>query len=119
MKKVLDKNYAQDQELENYLKADSSNKVVLTDYFGMEMYNGSNAVKNVCKSLQIISRYPDQAIVLKYTSPATKVGDVSNNPQECLEDKNQTREFSRFCYGVRMAEQGDIYLLDQIVRYGE
>src|SRR5215216_3126704 len=118
MKKVIDKNYAQDPGLEEYLRADANNKVVLTDYFSMEMYNG-NAIKNVYKSHQILSRYPQQVICLKCTSPATKIGNISNDPQECLEDREQTREFSRFCYGVHLAAQGDRDLAAQILRYGE
>ena len=118
MKKVIDANYFQDPALENYLRADVSNKVVFTDYAGMEMYKG-NAIKNVYNSIQIVSRYPKQVIILKHTSPAVKIGGISNDPQECLEDPIQTREFSRFCYGVRLAAQGNKDLASQILRYGK
>ena len=85
MKKVIDANYFQDPALENYLRADVSNKVIFTDYAGMEMLKG-NAIRNVYKSIQIVSRYPEQVIILKHTSPAVKIGGISNDPQECFED---------------------------------
>jgi hypothetical protein len=118
MRKVIDKNYAQDPGLEEYLRADINNKVVITDYFCMECCNGINPIKNASRSVEILSRYPKQVIILKYTSPATKIGGILLDPQVCLEDPEQTREFARFCYDVRMAAQGEEYLAAQILRYG-
>ena len=57
MKKVIDANYFQDPALEEYLRADVGNKVVITDYASMEMYKG-NAIKNVYNSIRIVSLIP-------------------------------------------------------------
>ena len=75
MKKVIDANYFQDPALEEYLRADVGNKVVITDYASMERYKG-NAIKNVYNSIRIVSRYPEQVIILKYTSSATRIGGI-------------------------------------------
>src|SRR5712691_2406552 len=105
MKMVIHANYFQDPALEEYFRADRNNKVVFTDYACMEAYKG-NAIKSIYKSLQIVSRYPDQVIVLKSTSPTVRVGDESQDAQQDLEDPSQTRDFAGFCDQVRQAVQG-------------
>jgi hypothetical protein len=84
MKMVIDANYLQDPSLEEYFRADRNNKVVFTDYACMEAYKG-DAIRNIYKSLQIVSRYPDQVIVLKPTSPTVRVGDESQDAQRYLD----------------------------------
>jgi len=66
VKKVVDANLLRHPSLEEYLREDSGNYVVFTDYACMECYKG-NAISNIQRSLQIVSKYPEQVIVLKGT----------------------------------------------------
>lgn len=72
MKKVIDANYFQDPALTDYLRSDKRNFVVFPDYACMEAYKGS-AIKNISKSIEIVSQFPDQVIVLKGTRDIVKL----------------------------------------------
>ncbi len=66
MKKVVDANFLRDPALSVYIEGDPGNQVVFTDYACMECYKG-NAIENIRRSLDIVSKYPGQVIVLKGT----------------------------------------------------
>jgi hypothetical protein len=117
MKKVIDANFFQDSALKDYLKADKGNMVVFSDYACMEAYKG-NAIKNISKSIEIVSKFPDQVIVLKGTRDIVRVS-LSPNGFEKFEDLIQTVEFNKFCIGVKRAIQGDSALTSQILRKGQ
>jgi hypothetical protein len=117
VKKVIDANFFQDLALADYLRSDKSNLVVFPDYACMEAFKG-NAIKNISKSVEIVSQFPDQVIVLKGTRDIVKLS-LSPDGFQKFEDPVQTREFSKFCLGVRRAVQGDSELARQILRNGE
>jgi hypothetical protein len=117
MKKVIDVNFLQDPALADYLISDKSNLVVFPDYACMETYKG-NAIKNISKSIEIVSQFPDQVIVLKGTRDIAKLS-LSPDGFQKFEDPIQTGEFRNFCLGVRRAVQGDHALAKQILRNGQ
>lgn len=117
MKKIIDANFFRDTALVNYLKSNKENIVVFSDYACMEAYKG-NAIKNISKSIEIVSKFPDQVVILKSTRNVIKLT-LLDNRLELLEDADQTREFKIFCLGVERAVQGDVVLSNQILGNGK
>ncbi|MBU4343976.1 MAG: hypothetical protein L6247_00880 [Desulfobacteraceae bacterium] len=117
MKKIIDANYFQDPALTDYLRSDKRNFVVFSDYACMEAYKG-NAIKNISKSIEIVSQFPDQVIVLKGTRDIVKLSLLPDGLNK-FEDPIQTREFKIFCLGVSRAVQGDLALASQVLQKGQ
>ena len=119
MKKVIDVNYFQNPALEIYLRANKRNKVVLPEAACMESYKG-DALKNIYRSMQIISHYPNQVVVLRGSREIIRLQNTSGrSSRRILEDPDQTKGFRGFCAQVRRAVQGDLMLEAQIRKYGE
>lgn len=116
MKKIIDANFFRDSALADYLKSDIENKVVFCDYACMEAYKG-NAIDNISRSIEIVSQFSEQVVVLKSTRDVIKLT-LSDNYLELMEDPAQTNEFKIFCLGVERAIQGDVTLTNQILGNG-
>lgn len=83
----------------------------------MEAHKG-NAIKNISKSIEIVSEFPDQVIILKGTRDIVKLSLSPDGFQE-FEDTTQTGEFREFCLRVRHAVKGgDSELETQILQNG-
>ena len=63
-RQVIDSNFLQSPELDDYLAASVSNKIVLMDLQSMEMHKQS-ALTVARHSTAITSRYPAQVLVLR------------------------------------------------------
>ncbi|MFA5049347.1 MAG: hypothetical protein WC516_10050 [Patescibacteria group bacterium] len=117
MKKIIDANFFRDSILVDYLKSNKENMVVFCDYACMEAYKG-NAIENISRSIEIVSKFPDQVVVLKGTRDIIKLT-LSDNHLGLLEDLSQTREFKIFCLSVERAIHGDVTLANQILDNGK
>ena len=113
MKKIIDANFFSDSQLNTYLKSSKHNKVVFCDYASMEAYKG-NALKNIKKSIEIVSKYPNQVIVLKGTRDIVKLTLSCKNARKFI-DKKQTHDFKEFCNEVKLATQGNKTLEKRII----
>ena len=69
MRKVVDSNFLQSEKLEVYLSETTDNYAVLTDYVAMEAYKG-DTLKSIYPSMEILTKHPQQAMVLKGTQIA-------------------------------------------------
>lgn len=118
MKKVVDANFLRDSALSAYIEGDPRNQVVFTDYACMECYKG-NAIENIRRSLNIVSKYPDQVIVLKGTRDIIRLQSSGYPSLDDLVDYQQSAEFREFCHGVQAALDGDVTLMSQLLRLGE
>jgi len=116
MKKIIDPNFFRDPSLEAYLRADKENIVVFNDHACMEAYKG-NAIENIFRSIEIVSKFPDQVIVLKGTRGVVKLT-LSPGGFYRLEDSDQTKGFKTFCQNVQQAVNGDEALAAQIIKKG-
>ncbi len=114
MKKVVDINYLCRPELEDYLARSNDNRVVFTDFARMETCK-CNAVKNLVRSLGIVSRYPTRVILLKQTREIVRLTLGPSKVPECLIDVEQTIGFHDFCKQNRDAQKGDIFVTEQIL----
>src|SRR5713226_855407 len=118
MKKVIDASYFQDPSLEDYLRSNKRNKVVFTDHACMEAYKG-DAIKNLQSSLQIVSKYPRQVIVLKSTREIIALQNSSASGWRSMEDRSQTLEFRQFCAQLQRAIRGNSALAGHVLKLGE
>jgi hypothetical protein len=116
MKKIIDANYFQDAGLKQYLGSSKEHFVVFCDYACMEAYKG-NSLKSISKSIEIVSNFPNQVIVLKGTRDLVSLTLMSVNHAQ-LEDSGQTKGFRDFCFGVHLALSGNESLKAQIIEKG-
>jgi len=117
MRKVIDSNFMQRDELRSYLAASTGNYAVLTDYAAMEAYKG-DTLASIFHSMEIIADYPKQVIVLKATSIVCGLTGREAASQKCLIDESQTREFPEYCHHLIAAKRGDRLLQQQVLEHG-
>jgi len=114
MKKVVDINYLQKPELEDYLAKSRDNYVVLTDYASMEIFK-CNALKNLACKMKIVSQYPNQVIVLKGLREIISLTLIPSKLPQSLIDYKQTVGFSMFCENTKSACEGDKLLSREVL----
>jgi hypothetical protein len=118
MKKVIDANYLQDQRLAQWLSRSSKNYAVLTDFSAMEAYK-ENTLKSIFKSMEIVSKYPDQVLILKSTQIVCGLKGTRKGLQHRLIDEPQTKQFKTYCMYLRRAAEGDHALAEPVLRLGD
>jgi hypothetical protein len=99
MKKVIDAGALRSPKLKHFLAASPENSAVLTDYAAMEAFEGNGHV-NVRKSLEILSHFPRQVLVLKSTREITRLRPRSMGLQRRMIDEEQTRRFTSYCHAL-------------------
>lgn len=116
MKKIIDANFFQATALEYYLSSSGEHFVVLNEYASIEAYKG-NAIKSISKSMETVSRFPNQVIVLKGTRDVVRLT-LSSRDVRQLEDVDETKGFRSFCRAIRLGLLEDESLKDQIIAKG-
>jgi hypothetical protein len=97
VKKIVDAGALRSPELETFLSASGQHFAVITDYATVEMFYGDPQV-NLRRSLQIISKFSAQAIILKSNAQIWKlVPRNSAGLQRRLQDDRKTRNFPNYC----------------------
>ena len=115
MKKVIDVGALRSPKLETFLAAARTNVAVITDYAAMECFKGDGNV-NVRNSLSIVSRFPDQVLVLRPTSEIARLRPRSKGLHSRFVDERQNRGFRNYCkvvlsgHGDPRAVAFDIYV---------
>lgn len=117
MWKVVDSNYLQSDRLHKYLSKTTKNCVVLTDYAAMEAYKG-DTFASIYRSMEILSQYPKQVVVLKGTQTICGLRGRKAGLQRRLIDGRQTQGFRTYCKNLLAAERGDISLQRVILDHG-
>ena len=118
MRKVVDSNRLQSDELREYLSKSKTNVAVLTDYAAMEAYKG-NTLAKIYKSMSVLAEYPEQAIILKSTRIICGLNGRGSGLQKRLIDATQTKEFGKYCRHLTSAENGDKTLQHQLISLGD
>jgi len=103
---VADKNYLEHPSLELFLREDAGNKVLLHDFSAIESLAG-NPLKNLCRTLSIVSKFPDQVLILKNSRTLLAMGAIRPEFRFEMVDWPQTRSFGEYCEDVQKAEAGD------------
>ena len=117
MRKVIDANSLQSERLKKYLNKNTKNMAVLTDYAAMEAYKGST-LKSIFKSMQILTKYPDQVIILKGTQTVCDLNGKGKGLQKRLIDEKQTKEFEKYYLNLKVAEGGNSKFEKMLLNHG-
>ena len=117
MRKVVDSNFLQSEGLRRYLSKSDQNYVVLTDYAAMEAYKG-DTLRSIYRSMEVLSQYPKQVIVLKGTLAVCGLRGRRAGLQRRLIDERQTQEFGKYCRDLRAAQDGDSFFQKQVLAHG-
>lgn len=118
MRKIIDANCLQSQRLEKYLAKSQDNMAVLTDYAAMESYKGST-LKSIFKSMEVLSRYPNQVIILKGTQNVCALKAINKGLQKRFIDRHQTKGFGRYCKNLEKAKNGDKKVERSLLQHGK
>lgn len=93
MRKVIDSNALQSEELLLFLEQDKENIAVITEYIAIESYKSNNPPA----SFHILSKYPKQVKILKRTIDLCSTNIRGDKNQDQLIDEQQTKTFDLFC----------------------
>lgn len=118
MRKVVDSNFLRSPELRDYLADSRQNFALLTDYAAMEAYKGDTLL-SIQGSMEILSEFPSQVIVLKNTLVACGLHGRASGLQRRLIDESQTKGFSVYCRQLVAARTGCSALIRKLLEHGE
>ena len=114
---IVDSNYLQNDRLREYLSESETNFVVLTDYAAMEAYK-DNTLKSIFRSMEILSDFPAQVIVLKGTQKVCRLSGRSAGLTRRMICADQTHGFSEFCDRLKRAKAGHSGIEKQLLELG-
>jgi hypothetical protein len=117
MQKIIDSNFLRSEGLREYLSKSPHNYAVLTDYAAMEAYKGDILV-TIYNSTEILSRYPQQVIVLRPTLIVCGLSGRAAGLRRRMIDHGQTRGFQKYCQHLVAAERGNLDLREQLLQKG-
>ena len=118
MKKIVDVNYLRDNRLKEYLEEEKSNFILFTDYACMESFKGHSLI-NIKNSLEIVSEFSGQVLVLKNTEDVIKEDLSRSQHNNLFIDHYQTAGFHDFCHRVKEASEGNSYFIRQLMEKSE
>jgi hypothetical protein len=118
MRKVVDSNFLQSEELRAFLSDSVENKTVLADYAAMEAYKGDTLVA-IFQRMEILAAFPTQVIVLKGTQAICGLQPRDGSMlQDQLIDEDQTSGFPEYCRHLDAAKRGDRSIQAQLLDNG-
>lgn len=113
MRTVIDSSALQCAALRRFLARSRQNFAVLTDYAFMEAYK-DDTLDMLYRSMEILSNYPEQVIVLKGTQIVCGLKGRTAGLQRRMIDQRQTRAFAEFCRSLSAARQGNLSIQRQL-----
>jgi len=116
VQKVVDSNVLQCDALRKYLARSLQHFVILTDYAFMEAYKADTLDVLYC-SMEILSQYPKQVIVLKGTQAVCGLSGRGAGLQKRLIDQKQTLGFAKYSAHLIAAKRGDRHVQTQLLNY--
>jgi hypothetical protein len=117
MRKIVDSNFLQSSRLADYLGRSKTHFAVLTDYAAMEAYKG-NTLSSIHRSMEILSAYPSQVIILKNTLLVCGLRPRTSHLQRRMIDREQTAGFDQYCSHLKEAANGNKMIQDQLLAMG-
>lgn len=116
VRKVIDSNCLESEDLERFLAGSPKHIAVLTDYSAMEAYQ-QTAVGGLAKRMSLLCRYPRQVAVLKGTKAICGLSGRSAKLQDRMIDHAQTRGYGQWCNQLAAAAAGDLRFIRAIERH--
>jgi len=117
MRKIVDSNFLRSSRLADYLGRSKTHFAVLTDYAAMEAYKG-NTLSSIHRSMEILSAYPSQVIILKNTLLVCGLRPRTSHLQRRMIDSEQTAGFDQYCRHLKEAANGNKMIQDQLLAMG-
>lgn len=118
MRMVIDSNQLQSLNLRQYLFASPSNYAVITDYCSMEAYK-ENTLISIYKSMEILSEFPRQVIILKNTIEICGLSGKRSSLQKRMIDERQTKKFRQYVRDLNSARSGNVAFQKVLLELGE
>ena len=117
--KVADANYLRTESLAEFLRESPSHRVVLSEYTGIESYQG-DPLQNIAKTVSVVRDFPRQVIVLKGALELVAVQDKTGAKlsRSDFVDERQTAGFARFCQRIEAATNGDADAIASVRAHG-
>jgi hypothetical protein len=115
VRKIVDSNYLRRAELEDYLSKSPHNEAVLTEFVLLEAQK-REPLLTLAASTAILSRFPNQVLVLRPSSSMRGFHGRGSGLQKRLIDRRKSAEFGSFCKAVNLAASGDGIMPDAILR---
>lgn len=113
---LVDSNMLNSPELLEYFNEYKGNKIVLPDYIAFEAYKDEN-IEHIAASMETISQFPEQVLVLHGTRVITKLKDHAEILKWRFVNQDHTKEIKNFFRGLSQARRGNQavkeYLLEQ------
>ena len=116
MRKVVDNSMLQSIDLQRYLSASPSHFAVLPDFVAIESYKVAS-VEEILKRWEIISQFPQQALVLKGTSAVCGLRGRGHGLQARMIDHKQTAAFPKFCADLKLTQTGDAMYQSALLKH--
>lgn len=117
MKYVIDSNQLQSDQLRSFLEKSTTNIAVLPDFVAMEAYKG-DPLKTIFKSMSVLSDFPHQVWILKGSAKICGLSGRRKGLQKRLVDEKETQGFPSYVRLLRLAENGNTQLRNQILALG-
>jgi hypothetical protein len=117
MRKIVDSNFLRDDALKSYFSSSRWNFAILNDYAAIEAYKG-DTLKSIYHSMEILTEYPKQVIILKSTRFVCGLQGRATGMQRRMIDEHQTRQFGRYCRALLAAKRGDLSIERQLLDLG-
>lgn len=105
VRKVIDSNFLRRPELEAYLARSPSNMAVLTEFVLLEAQK-KDAILTLERSMEILSRYTRQVIILRPSADLTGFHGRGAGLQKRLIDGRRSVAFGSLCQDIREAAIG-------------
>jgi hypothetical protein len=115
---VVDTNYLRSRKLHDFLARSPTNVAGLTDYSAMEAHPGEATLITIFKSMEIVSEFPHQVIILRNSSFASRLKGSSRGLQRRLIDEKATRGFPKYCSMLKRVKSGDFGLQQELLQQG-
>lgn len=107
MKLVIDSNQLNSPKLIEFLEKSPNNFAILCEFVSMEIYKG-NSFHKITKSMEVLSKYPNQVIILKGARKSSVLRGKSKGIQRRLIDDSQTNGFKDYLKDLAIASSGNI-----------
>ena len=114
MRLVVDTNCLDSPALNDFLRCSEHHRVLLTDFVAIESHT-SDPLTSLPRRLAILSKYPNQVLVLKNTPVLCGLSGRAAGLTRRMVDSRLTHEFEQFCNAVQLAAAGDKWHADQIL----
>lgn len=109
---VIDSNQLQTDTLRSFLRQSKQNRAVLTDFMGIEGYNGDQ--QGYFRWMDVLSDFPDQVVVLKGSAHAMAQSGRPSGLVRRLLDLETTTKFPDHVAAVRAAKDGRPHAVRQV-----